>query len=96
MIKPGSFIKHERFIDVCIYVKKAYDYGHGMEIKAVWWNMGFTKSYCIGYRQRLNIAKNKTYLSKQRRTAIQDWEFLATRDQLFDCLRHAPWQEVKL
>lgn len=71
-IKPNIFIKHKRFMDVCVEVKKCYDYGHGIKIVGIWWNLGQVKSYRIGYKAFFNIAKIK--IDNKRRTILSDWE----------------------
>lgn len=70
-IVSGMYIKHVKFMDVCVEVKKVYDYGHGLKISGVWWNLGQKTSYRIGYKCKFNIGKNT--IDDKRLTRLEDW-----------------------
>ena len=96
MISKGDFIRHKRFLDVCLRVTNAFDYGHGLEIKASWWNMAFVNSYPIGhgYGKRINFKKDKDRESKALKQWVGDWEILRTPSPPA-CLRDGKWAEME-
>ena len=90
-IKNGDLIKHEKFLDVCLEVRDVFDYGHGLKIRGVWWNMGFVESYSMGITVTLNVAKNSTDIASYRRTDISQWQVLSHESFLDSCFRNSKW-----
>lgn len=93
MIRSGDFIKHEKFMDVCLLVTDAFDYGHGVKVKGTWWNLGQNTSYPIGIKAVINIAKKEADIKPQsgRRTHIKQWGILAPECRTDACYRYSRW-----
>lgn len=95
-INPGDFIKHEKFMDVCIKVEKRYDYGHGINISGTWYNLGFENTYPIGIRQTLNLAKKKKDIDSKskRNTSADQWQILDRTCHEDACYRYSKWNKL--
>jgi hypothetical protein len=93
----GDFIKHKSFMDVCLEVKKVYDYGHGIEVSGIWWNLAYVNSFCINERQKINIAKTKESIKpeSQRTTDLSEWEVLSKECRTDNCFRYSSWFPIK-
>lgn len=94
-VYKGSYIKHFKFMDVCIKVINCFDYGHGVTVTGQWWNLGQVNSFPINPRGvrdiRLNIAKHPKDLKKGRSTLLKDWLSASIgSDDL--SLRNANWR----
>lgn len=95
MITRGSFIKHDRYLDVCIEVLRCYDYGQGLSIKGVWWNLGMNQSHRIGYPVNLDIAKTEHTTAENRTTTLAQWKILHKGEvPLEGTLRDANWVQI--
>lgn len=91
LIKKHDFIKHEKFLDVCIEVTSVYDYGHGLRIRGNWWNIGFVDSQPINCSVSLNIAKNVDDIKSYRSTDLSQWLMLSYESFTDQCFRNSKW-----
>lgn len=96
-MRKGNFIKHEKYMDICLELVNVFDYGHGYAIKAKVWNMGFINSFPVGQNWRLNIAKNEKDIKSGagRNTQIGEWQILSGTALMDQCYRNSNWLEIK-
>ena len=84
-------------MDVCLKVTNVFDYGHGIKIKADWWNMAYVESFPLGfgYTHRVNLAKynDDKSMKKSNKSYIGDWEILLGEPPL--CIRYGNWKDIK-
>lgn len=94
-MRPGQFIKHKRYMDICLEIKSCHDYGHGIEIKVEAWNMGFVDSFPLGIKFRVNIAKTEKDIkeSSGRNTQLSEWQRLS--DRTAKCFRNCEWIDLR-
>lgn len=59
MIKKGMWLRHERFMDVCIQVTKVFEWPGGYKIKGEWWNLGQTKEFPINMPVKLTVSRSE-------------------------------------
>ena len=95
VIKNGDIIKHNNFKDVYINIKKVYDYGHGVRISGVWWNLGFVNSYSLNIKVALDIAKDEKDIKNNRRTSLSEWVVLSPESFEDNCHRNSKWLKIK-
>ncbi len=77
------FVKHEKFMDVCIEVRHITPSSDGIKIYGTFWNLGQSgKSFPIGSDLKLKIPFDEVSQWKQCVDASED-------------LRVADWQELK-
>lgn len=93
-MKRGEFIKHERYLDICLEILSVFDYGHGYKIKTKIWNMAYVDSYPIGQNMQLNIAKDPKDIksSAGRNTSMKEWQILRGVAILDRCYRYSKWE----
>lgn len=93
-MRPGQFIKHDRYLDTCLRIKSCFDYGHGYEIKAEVWNMAFVESFPLGITLRVNIAKKPEDIKEAsgRLTALNEWNILV--DHNIKLFRNGQWRKL--
>lgn len=92
LINRGRYIRSKNAMDVCIRVVSVFDYGHGLEIKGEWVNMGFVESWELNISIRLNFSKDRHHKSAAKKVFLGDWEILdESPDNLPKCLRHGNW-----
>lgn len=74
MIRPHDIIKHEKFMDVCAYVEKAFYVKEKslFKLKVSWINMGFNNSYWLNILSNIEIPKTK----------LSEWKLLPMSRQL--------------
>ena len=78
MLRPGLFLKHKRYRDVCIRVEKAGWYGGRLKGRGQFWNLGHDQSWPLGIPTKFEI----------NREALVDWEWARPAEQL----RTAEWR----
>jgi hypothetical protein len=91
-MKPGQFLKHKNYLDICLKLTHVFDYGHGYEIKADIWNMAFVESYPLGEKMRLNIAKDEKDIKIGRNTHMSEWLILRGNSTMDKCYRYSKWE----
>lgn len=86
MIHKGMFIKHSKFMDVCIYLDKpVIKLPDGRYIiRGTFWNMGFIQSWYLG------IKFNHKVTIKELNS---DWYVTLMRPKDI-CLRNNPWVKI--
>lgn len=89
-IRKGDYIRYKDTMDVCLYVTKVFDYGHGLRIKGMWWNMAFETSYPIGYTVSLNFKKDASEVSNTPKLPLSDWQILRSWPTP-ECVRYGNW-----
>jgi len=83
LIRPGDVIKHEKFMDVAIYVTGVGCLEHGatsIQIVGLWMNQGFEKSWFIGHPANVNLSVDK----------LTEW-YLCVNPEADKCLRKCEW-----
>ena len=81
--KNGDFIKHKKFMDVAVYVIKAYNFDHKMKIKGIWANQQFVKTNLIVLNAHLTIKKED----------LSDWYICM--NPLAECIRDVEWRKLR-
>jgi hypothetical protein len=84
-----KFIKHNRYLDVCIQVVEEYEISRGIDkfliVKGWFWNMGFVQSFNTGQIARIEIPLGNVHGINNR-----DWLEIET-DQVVGSLRDVNW-----
>jgi hypothetical protein len=83
LIRPGDYIKHEKFMDVALYVTSVGQLvvgGSEIHISGIWWNQGFEKSYCINIFANITIETEK----------LSEWQ-LCLDPEINRSLRKCEW-----
>ena len=86
-LHPSDVIKHEKFLDVAIFVTSLnYVYSHaehlvGFQIQGMWMNQGYDRSWFIGTE---NIS---LFISVEK---LSEWS-KAKESQASTCLRSCEW-----
>lgn len=95
-LRKGYFIKHKRYLDICLEITNCFDYGHGYDLKVNIWNMGFVNSYHTGQKMRLNIAKLPQDIKEtaERNTSCDEWQVLRGPSLMDQCYRNSKWMEI--
>lgn len=94
-MRKGNMIKHKRYMDICLYITDAFDYGHGVRVKVDVWNMAFVESFNTGQKLILNIAKKDKDIkpSSGRLTDFSQWEMLSGPQLVDQCYRYSQWSQ---
>ena len=83
LINPGDVIKHEKFMDVAVYVQSVGCLEIGatsIQITGMWLNQGFTKSWFIGESAFFSISVKD----------LHTW-YLCVDEKKDACLRKCEW-----
>lgn len=75
----GKFIKHKKFLDVCVKVTKWHPYGDDIQVEGEFYNMGYVQSWPLGMTKKFKINASK----------LNEWDVLASGTE--ECLRHGKW-----
>ncbi len=78
----GKFIKHKKFIDICINITYMDTNNSSLIIHGIFWNLGFVESFNIGKKVNLNII-NKN-----------EWLILSDKGMKDKCFRYSKWSEL--
>lgn len=92
-VNSGDFIKHEKFLDVCIKVQQVVENEKGFKVLGTFWNQAYVSSFCTGQRVVVDIALNKDYVDDFRRTSVEEWEILRAENSTA-CLRKGSWEKL--
>lgn len=103
MIKVGDFIKHEKFLDVCIEIERFSVHPDGIYIVGAYWNQAYVDSFSIGQIAFLDIATKESGISDMRPTHLGQWVHL-DRDEVNKIfakndgikLREASWKKLEI
>lgn len=84
-------------MDVCLKVQKCYDYGHGVAVVGVWYNLAFENTFSIGFTASINIAKTEEDIKPEsnRKTSFKEWEMLDRSCLADECYRYSRWKEIQ-
>lgn len=98
-LKVGSLIRHEKFMDVAlrIYTDPSIigEIHRGLHFHGLWVNLGFTKSFEIGYSEELRIHLNNIGdWQVCTHPNVEDEQFLVRR--MSRCYRNGPWIPLSL
>jgi hypothetical protein len=80
VIRPGIFIKHKRYRDVCIRVSKAGWYDDRLKGRGMFWNLGYESSWPIMCPTKFDVSLAE----------LSQWEWAPAGCK--GCLRNAPWR----
>jgi hypothetical protein len=79
----GRCIKHNRNMDVCYVITKAFNTGKKHVLKAFVVNQGYVESYPLDVNIKLTIKLED----------LKDWHYC--KDVNAKCLRYAEWAQLK-
>jgi hypothetical protein len=83
LIQPGDYIKHAKFMDICVLVTGIGMLEHGatsVQILGLWYNQGCEKSWCIGHDAQFTINVDN----------LHEWS-LCVNPEADKCLRKCDW-----
>jgi len=79
----GRCIKHNRNMDICYVVTKAFNTGKKHVLKGFIVNMAYVESYALNQNFKMVI----------KHEDISDWHYC--KDVDIKCLRYAEWSRIK-
>lgn len=82
-MRPGYFIKHRKFRDVCIQVHKIGYYGEKWKGKGTFVNLGFDSSWPMGIPAEIEISKEE----------LKNWQWVDPKPHTNPCLRYETWND---
>ncbi len=82
MIRPGIFIKHKRYRDICIQIIKAGWYDGYLRGRGTFWNRGYENSWPLPLPTKFKLSREE----------LADWEWAPASAK--NNLRTAEWKKV--
>ena len=80
--RSGDIIKHIKFRDTAILIKKVFRLPHKIKITGQYINQGFAKTWPLGVKAKLSISIEN----------LKDWAICMEPD--LKCIRQAKWRSL--